>query len=65
MTKPRKVIRGRKGLQEYIPLSLTQLWFHEKNDADFPKSFPITGTGRARGYYEDEVLAYQEKMASK
>ena len=61
MSTPRKIIR-RKALKDYLPLGNTQLREHEKNDPDFPKRVPLSAAGRAVGYFEDEVAAYQQKL---
>jgi len=43
----------------------TQLAWHERNDPDFPKSVSLSSTGRARGYFVDEVEAYQKAIAER
>lgn len=61
MNAPRKIIR-RKQLKDFLPLGNTQIREHEKNDPDFPKRVPLSTAGRAVGYFEDEVAAYQQKL---
>jgi hypothetical protein len=60
----RKMIR-RKQLREYLALGETQLAWHERHDADFPKSVPLSSTGRARAYFVDEVIVYQRAIAER
>lgn len=62
--QPRRIIR-RTALKDYIPLGDTQLAEHEKNDPDFPKKVPLSAAGRAVGYFEDEVITYQEKLVQR
>jgi predicted DNA-binding transcriptional regulator AlpA len=63
-TSLRRIIR-RKALKDYLPLGNTQLREHELHDPDFPKRVPLSTYGRAVGYFEDEVAAYQEKLAQR
>jgi hypothetical protein len=58
----RKMIR-RKQLREYLPLGETQIAWHEAHDPAFPKSVLLTSTGRARGYFVDEVEEYLKLIA--
>ena len=60
----RRMIR-RKALREYLALGETQLAWHENNDTDFPKSVLLSSTGRARGYFVDEIEAYQKAIAER
>jgi hypothetical protein len=53
----------RKQLREYLALGETQIAFHERHDPMFPKSVRLSSTGRARGYFVDEVEAYQRTIA--
>jgi predicted DNA-binding transcriptional regulator AlpA len=62
--KPRKIIR-RKALKDFLPLGNTQLREHELHDPDFPKRVPLSASGRAVGYFEDEVAAYQTKLTQR
>jgi predicted DNA-binding transcriptional regulator AlpA len=58
----RRMIR-RKQLREFLALGETQLAYHERHDPDFPKSVPLSSSGRARGFFVDEIEAYQRRMA--
>lgn len=60
----RRMIR-RKQLREYLALGETQLAWHEAHDPDFPKSVKLSATGRARAFFVDEIVAYQERMAER
>jgi predicted DNA-binding transcriptional regulator AlpA len=58
---PRKIIRRAK-LKDYLPLGNTQLRQHELDDPDFPKRVPLSASGRAVGYFEDEIARYQQTL---
>jgi predicted DNA-binding transcriptional regulator AlpA len=58
----RRMIR-RKQLREYLPLGETQLAWHEAHDPNFPKSVKLSATGRARGYFVDEVEEYLKRIS--
>jgi hypothetical protein len=63
--EPRRIIRRNIVKRDYIPLGDTQFAAHERNDPDFPKRVPLSSTGRAVGYFEDEVIAYQRTLAER
>lgn len=60
--QPRRILRRCVVQRDYIPLGSTQFRTHEKNDPDFPKRVPLSACGRAVGYFEDEVVAYQRTL---
>lgn len=65
LEQPRRILRRGIVQRDYIPLGTTQFRAHEKNDPDFPKRVPLSAGGRAVGYFEDEVIAYQRKLAER
>jgi predicted DNA-binding transcriptional regulator AlpA len=62
----RRIIPGRKGLTAYTGVKETRQRELERLDPTFPKPFKLTGKrGRAIGYWEDEVLAWQERTGAR
>jgi predicted DNA-binding transcriptional regulator AlpA len=62
--KPRRILRKTKAM-EILPLGNTQWNEHERTDPDFPQKVKLSTTGRAIGYFEDELHAYVEKLAAR
>ena len=65
LNQARRILRRSVVQRDYIPLGSTQFRAHEKSDPDFPKRVPLSACGRAVGYFEDEVIAYQHKLAER
>jgi predicted DNA-binding transcriptional regulator AlpA len=65
LEQPRRILRRSVVQRDYIPLGNTQFRAHENSDPDFPKRVPLSACGRAVGYFEDEVIAYQRKLAER
>lgn len=63
-TTARTMIR-RNNLPHYLGLSVTQIIYYQKRDPDFPQPVPLSVSGRAVAYFEDEVAEYQKKLVKR
>ena len=53
----------RKDLAKRLGFSIDQIRHHERFDPSFPKSVPLTDSGRAVAYYVDEIVDWQRQIA--
>jgi len=55
----------RQALAKQLGLTVEQLRHHERNDRSFPKSVPLTESGRAVAYFVSDIARWQEAIAER
>jgi predicted DNA-binding transcriptional regulator AlpA len=61
--KLRRVLRF-PAVMEATGFSRPHIYYLMATDPDFPKSFKLHPDGQATGFFEDELVQYQAKLAA-
>ena len=55
----------RPTLAKRLGMTIDQVRWHTRNDPAFPQAVPLSASGRAVGYFTDEVVAWQTSMSKR